>query len=336
MKASVLIGPQTSEVRDVPVPEIGSNDVLIRVKACGVCRSELEQWLGKEGGQEWQSKEEDSSHPVILGHEPAGVIEEVGNAVQGFKKGQAVAVFPGSRGYYTEYKSDGFAEYLAAPEENVTVLPEGIEFQEALGEPLACLFSAFERTPIGFTDRVAIVGCGFMGLAMLQLVRLRNPREIVALDIRKETLDLALRLGADQAVLPEELEPRDKAARWEDKDQGFEVVLEVSGTQPGLTLASELGRAHGTLSIVGYHADGLRQVDVALWNIKALNVINAHEKRRAHFMKCMQTSLELVARKKIAMTPLVTHTYSLDNTDQAYRDLLQKPQGHVKGVVLTP
>lgn len=78
MKASVLIGPKTSEVRDVPVPEIGTNDVLLKVKACGVCRSELEQWLGQEDGQQWQSKEEEGSpYPIILGHEPSGVIEDV-------------------------------------------------------------------------------------------------------------------------------------------------------------------------------------------------------------------------------------------------------------------
>ena len=95
-------------------------------------------------------------------------------------------------------------------------------------------------------------------------------------------------------------------------------------------------RVHGTLFIVGYHDDGIRQIDVALWNIKALNVINAHEKRLAYFMHCMQTGVDLIARKKIDMKPLVSHTYSLDNADQAYRDLLEKPQGHVKGVVLIP
>lgn len=325
MKASVLTGPRVSEIQEVPVPQPGPNDVLIRVKACGVCRSELEKWQGKREGLQY---------PIIMGHEPSGVTEELGRNVKAFKVGQSVAVFPGSNGPFTEYRNGGFAEYLAVPQENVVVFPSEAESYKMLGEPIACLVSAVDRTDIRLANRVAIVGCGFMGLAILQFVLQRGPKEIVAIDVRREALEDARRLGADRAILPEQLEPGDKAVKWEEIGLGFDVVFEVSGTQQGLTLAGELVKAHGTLSIVGFHVGGLRQIDLALWNIKGLNVLNAHERRRDYFMRCMQAGIDLVAKGNIDMDALVTHKYSLEQVDQAYSDLEQKAPGHIKGVIL--
>lgn len=155
MKASVLIAPRTSEIQKVPIPKTGPNDVLIRVKACGVCRSELGKWQGRREGLRY---------PIIMGHEPAGIIEEIGSNVQAFQVGQAVAVFPGSNGPYTEYRNGGFAEYLAVPQENVVVCSPEAGFHKMLGEPIACLVSAVDRTDVRLANRVAIVGCGFMGL----------------------------------------------------------------------------------------------------------------------------------------------------------------------------
>ena len=87
MKASVLIGPKKSIVQEVANPQIGANDVLLQVKACGVCRSELQQWLGTEGGQDWQERGEG---PIILGHEPSGIIADLRRDVKKFHQGQNV------------------------------------------------------------------------------------------------------------------------------------------------------------------------------------------------------------------------------------------------------
>lgn len=330
MKACVLVGPKMTQIKEVASPVMGEGDVLVKVRACGVCRSEINQWQGA-GDQSWH---EAGAGPVILGHEPSGIIENVGRGVRGFHKGQPVAVFTGGPGYYTEYTSGGFAEYLSVAQENVVVIPDGTPFEHALGEPLACLVSAFERTRIDLSHRVALIGCGFMGLALLQLVRMRNPREIVAIDVSREALGHALRMGADRACTPDELGQADRAARWEDKDNGFDVVIEVSGAQKALSLAGDIARAHGSLSIVGYHDDGIRQIDVGLWNVKALTVVNAHEKRRAYFMECMKNGIGLVAKGKLDMKSLVSHTYPAAELDRAYEDLLNKAHGHIKGVVV--
>ena len=325
MRASVLVGPERSEVREVPIPPVGENDVLVRVEACGVCFSEFHTWHGEEEG---------SAYPQRMGHEPSGVVERVGKRVDRLQVGQRVAVLPTGGGPFTQYTSGGYAETMVAPQERVVPIPEGLSFTEAMGEPIACLVSAAERSGICLGDRVAVVGCGFMGLALLQLVALRGPREIIAIDVRQEALENALRLGADRALRPDEIAPPDKLVEWEHLGQGIDAVLEVSGTQAGLVLAGEMVKAHGTLSIVGYHADGLRTIDVGQWNWKAINVINAHERRNEYLTRCMKAGLDLIGRGKLDMASLVTNTYPLEGVDDAFRAMREKPQGFVKGVIL--
>jgi threonine dehydrogenase-like Zn-dependent dehydrogenase len=320
MKASILVGPKRSQVQEVPRPALGAGDVLVRVKACGVCRSELEEW---QSGR--------TTH-AFLGHEPSGVVEAVGSAVTGFAMGERVAVFTGPGGDFTQYTSSGYGEYVVVPQENTVEIPDGVAFEHALGEPIACLVSAFERTPVALSDRVLVIGCGFMGLGLLQLLRLKSPRELVAVDVDQAALERARKLGADRTCTPDQLRP----ARWwepgEQGETGFDVVVEATGAQKALDLAGEVVRAHGTLVILGAH--GMRQVDVGLWNIKALTVINAHEKRRAYFMQCMRNGLQLIAKGQLDMGALVSHRYALDGLDGAFEDLLSKKPGHTKGVVL--
>jgi threonine dehydrogenase-like Zn-dependent dehydrogenase len=118
---------------------------------------------------------------------------------------------------------------------------------------------------------------------------------------------------------------------WQ-SDRRFDVVVEGSGTQPGLTLAGEMVRAHGVLSILGYHQGGPRQVDVGMWNWKAIDVVNAHVRRHADLMESMRIGLELAASGSIDLgardSPL-----PLDEVDRAYTDLLEKPPGFIKAVV---
>lgn len=316
MRASVLVGPQQCTITDVATPTLQTGEVLVRVKACGVCRSELEEWQAPV-------------QPIILGHEPSGEIAAIGPGVTGLREGQRVTLFAGGAGRYTTYTSRSFAEYVAVPQENVVPIPDGMPFDLALGEPLACLVSAFERSPIGLSDRVLLIGAGFMGLALLQLVRMRQPRELVVVDPDPHARELARRFGAHRVCPPEEV----PAVRWDrDGDAGFDVVIEASGAPKALALAGEAAAAHATLVIVGYHQ--LRQIDVGLWNAKGLTVINAHEKRRAYFMECMRNGIHLVANGTLDLGALVTHRYALGDLNRAFGDLLRKQPGHTKGVVV--
>jgi threonine dehydrogenase-like Zn-dependent dehydrogenase len=122
--------------------------------------------------------------------------------------------------------------------------------------------NAQRRTPVDLADQVAVIGLGFMGLGMLQLLKLRGPSRIVAIDVREEAREAAKQFGADEAYHPSELPDEFYLTRFSDWDskRGFDVVVEGSGTQPGLTLAGELVRPHGVLSILGYHQGGLARL----------------------------------------------------------------------------
>ena len=182
-------------------------------------------------------------------------------------------------------------------------------------------------------DVVAIVGLGFMGLLMLQAIRLKGPAHIVAVDTRQEALDAARRFGADETLLPEQVNDRLKLTRWEDlgKGQGVDTAIEASGSQGGLTLAGQMVHEHGMLSILGYHQGGTRLVDMELWNWKALDVLNAHERRADYQMDCMRRGIVLLASGALDTASLVTHRMSLDQVDEAYNALYQKPAGFHQG-----
>ena len=312
---SQLVAPQHSEVAEEPTPQPGAGEVLAEVAACGVCASELHPWL--DGRPDM---------PVRFGHEPAGVVRAVGPGVTSFRPGDRV----------TGLFKHAYSRFCTASTDTLLTVPATVTHEAALGEPLACLVNAQRRTPVELADRVAVIGLGYMGLGLLQLLKLRGPSRIVAIDVREEARQKAAELGADEVYHPSEVPAAYRLTRFDawQSASGLDVVVEASGTQPGLTLAGELVRAHGIVSILGYHQGGPREVDVAMWNWKAIDVVNAHVRRQADLMESMRIGLELTARGLIDLGQLVTHRYGLDQVDQAYADLRDKPAGFVKAVII--
>jgi threonine dehydrogenase-like Zn-dependent dehydrogenase len=311
MKGAVIAGPQKLELVDMPIPEIGDEEVLIRVTLCGICHSEFPLW--KEGTLVGRR----------IGHEPVGIVEAVGRLVTNVKAGDRVT------GLFLE----AFAEYAKTHYSNVVVVPESLSDEEAMGEPLSCLMSGADRTQVSLGDSVAIIGSGFMGLGFLQLLKLKGAAKIIGIDIRKEGLENARRFGADEAYLPQDV-PKDYIVdEWNDQMfvRGADVVAEVSGSQPGLDLAGKMTRVHGILSVVGYHQNGLRSVDMQLWNWKGITVINAHERRNNYHINYMKAALKLIESKRLDIKNLLTHEYKFTDINKAFEDAEKKPQGYIKG-----
>ncbi len=314
MRLSQLIAPGHSEVIDAPDPVIGPTQILVAVKACGVCASELHPWLDGSYG-----------FPTRFGHEPAGVVVQTGAAVTGFNPGDRV----------TGFFAPAFSELAVAEAWQLALIPDGLPFQLALGEPVACLVNALLRSRIEVGDRVALVGLGFMGLGLLSLVRLKGPRQIVAIDPRPEARAKALQLGADVAYAPDEVPGElfvTQFSEW-DSPKGCEVVIEGSGTQAGLSLAEKLVRAHGVLSVMGWHQGGLRTVDLHMAGWKACDIVNSHMRRQSVKVETLRIGLDLIAAGKFSLGPLVTHTFPLDQVDRAYQAMKDKPEGFTKAVI---
>ena len=315
MKAAVVKGPGQFEIVEMPAPDIAAEEVLVKISVCGLCMSEYPLWLdGTAMGRQ-------------MGHEAVGVVVKVGGAVKGLKAGDRVS------GIFDKC----FAEYAVAPCANIVKVPDNLLDYEAISEPLACMASAVERVRIKPGDSVAMVGTGYMGLVAMQLFHVGGADKIIAVDTRGEGLANALKFGAAEAWLPDDIPARYKLTAWQGDlfAQGLDVVFEATGTPQGLALAGDMVKPHGTLLVAGYHQSGggFRNVNMELWNWKGITVVNAHERRVAHLVDCCRNALGLVSEGKLNVEPLYTHRYGLDEINAAFADMKNKPQGYVKGFV---
>lgn len=314
MKACIITGPGRTEVADIPIPQVGDDEVLVKVSICGVCTSEIHPWLEGKGGVNG-----------VLGHEPVGIIEALGKNVTGFSIGDRV----------TGLMWGAFAEYTAANYRNLVKVPDNLSDIEALGEPLSCLVSGANRTQLCLSDTAAAIGMGFMGLGFMQLLKIKGAGRIIAIDVRQESLDKALRFGADEVYLPNEVPEKYKVTEWEHigLERGCNIVAEVSGSPKGLDLAGDMTGVHGVLSIVGWHQNGHRSVNMELWNWKGITVINAHERRNNVHVECMKAGLRLIDAGLFNMRDMITHKFRLDELDMAFEVMRNKPDGFIKAVL---
>jgi threonine dehydrogenase-like Zn-dependent dehydrogenase len=311
MRISEVYGPRHSRIVETDKPAAGVNDVLVRVRACGICGSEYRGWNLAE------------NPPLRLGHEVSGEVLCVGAGVSGIVPGDHVT------GLFRE----GFAEFAVAPSRSVMKYPGSLGFEEAsLGEPVSCVVSGALRTDIGLGKTVAVIGLGFMGLLMLQLLKLRGACRLIAIDSRRELSKVALRYGADEFYVPGDV-PTECLLLESGGSGGVDVVAECTGNEQALALAITMLKRHSVLSVVGYHQGGPRLVDFQMLNWKAIDIVNAHEKRVDFKLRCMKIGLDLVVKGQLDIASLMTHYYSLETIDAAFEDFGNKPGGYVKGVV---
>ncbi len=253
-----------------------------------------------------------------MGHEASGVVVQVGPGVKGLRAGQTVTAIGGA-----------YAEYCIVRAEDVVALAEGVDPLWALGEAVACCVHACWRWPIPPAGRVAVVGCGFMGLVCLQLARLQGAARVLAIDPVAWRRRTAIRLGADAASGPEQAP--ETLAR---KHGPFDLVIEAAGTQSALDLCPELVEQHGCINIVGYHQSdaGVRSVPMQEWNFKALTVVNGHVRRMDEKRRAMRAGMDLLAVGRLRLRPLVK-VYPLEEAARAFADLDTMRPGLFKAVL---
>lgn len=316
MRAAVVTEPGRIEVREAPIPDPGPGQVRVRLEGCGVCASNLPPWEGRP----WF---EYPMEPGNLGHEGWGWIDAVGPGVDDLSQGQRVAALSGH----------AYAEYDVAPREGIVPVPPSLEDRPFPGEPLGCAMNIFRRSEITRGSTVAIVGIGFLGALLSRLAANAGARAI-ALARRPYPLGIARSMGAAELV------PMDDHWRIIEHVKGLtgglfcDVVIEATGKEWPLNLAGELTRERGRLVVAGYHQDGLRQVNVQLWNWRGLDVINAHERDPLVYQSGMQAAAESVARGALNPDPLYTHRFPLERLDEALSITGERPDGFMKALVM--
>jgi 2-desacetyl-2-hydroxyethyl bacteriochlorophyllide A dehydrogenase len=313
MRQAVLTGPRQFAIEELPVPEIGPDEVLLRVAACGVCASELDIYQGAAGH---------ASYPWRPGHEVSGVVERAGERVAAPAPGDPVAVWVTARGY---------GEYVAVPAAHC--FPAGdVPLELALGEPLACAVNAVELAGIALADDVVVVGAGFMGQLAIRLVQLRGPRRLIVADTRDDALARAASAGATATVNPAR-EPLAETVLELTDGAGADVTIEFTGTQSALEAIGPCTRMSGTLVIAGYHQGQPRQVPLGDWNWNAFRIANAHFRDVATILRGLRAGMRLVSSGRLTLEGLVTHRFPLASIDEAFRTAIEKPDGFVKATV---
>lgn len=313
MLTSQIIGPRRSQVVEVADLTPSPTEVLVDVLACGVCASDRRPW--RELGT--------PDSPIRLGHETVGRIAAVGSGSVGWKVGDIVTGLGGN----------GFSAQALLDTNAILPVPHGIDPALALGEPLAVLVEALGRSGTVLGKRVAIVGLGFMGLGLVQLVRRLAPAILVGIDPNEGARAHGLANGIDEAYHPDALPAAYVDAVDRVHDSRFDLVLEITGVPSGIEVSARLVRPYGTMSIVGYHPAGVPLVDSTLW-MKGVTVVNGFSPDRRRTMLAMAEGLDLVARRQFDYAPLITHRFGLDQVDEAYELMHANPADFVKSVIV--
>ncbi|OLY92102.1 Threonine dehydrogenase [Cnuella takakiae] len=315
MRAAVLSQPRTINLQEVDLPQIKPGEVLIRVEGCGVCSSSLPLWEGREWFQY-------PSEPGSPGHEGWGIVEAVGSDVQKARAGDRVA--------FLSYHA--YADYDVAGEASFITLPKELEGQPFPGEPLGCALNIFERSDVKAGDTVAIIGTGFLGALLCQLAKERGAK-VIAVSRRAFSLDYARRFGADEVVpLTSTWETANKIGEIT-RGAGCSRVIEATGKQEAIDLATEIVAEYGRIIIAGYHQDGLRQVNLQKWNWKAIDVINAHERDPRKYLDGMEAAVAAVVSGRINPATLYTDSLSLEQLNKGFELTANRPEGFMKALI---
>jgi L-iditol 2-dehydrogenase len=312
MKTALLTGTRQIEYTDQELPSPGRGQVRLRIRQCGLCASEVSQWLGNAPGR----------LPSPIGHEIAGVVAELGDGVTAPQLGEQVAAWiPGG----------GFAEEILVPVQFCVPVAAEVRYP-AVAEPLACVINAVELTAPRLGDDVVIVGAGFMGNLVQLVSALRGPRSITVTDTRPDAVARAAELGGP-GIFTATADQLAEAIGEQTSGRGADVTYEVTGVNEGLDLAGRCTRMGGKLCIVGYHQGGPRTVPLADWNWKALTIVNAHFRDPATIMVGMRAGMRLVNGGILDPSRLVTHRYPLSRLAEAFAAASTRPDGFVKAVV---
>ena len=315
MKAAVLQRAGQIEFIDRPLGGVGPGQVLLRIIQCGLCTSEVDLWLGRN----------DDLLPAAIGHEIAGIIEDVGEGVTNLAVGDRVAAW---------VHDGGFAERIVVDEAHCVPISLGVDYP-AVAEPLACVVNAVELAAPALADDVVIVGAGYMG-ALVQLVTaLKGPRTITVADIRDDALARAAALGATR-TLNTERESLSEAIAEVTNGRGADLAYEITGLQAGLDAVGAVTRMSGKICVVGYHQGGVRTIPLGHWNWMAFHIINGHFRPVETIMAGMRKGMDLVNAGVLDVSSLRTNVYPLDGLAEAFETAVAKPDGFVKAVVEMP
>jgi L-iditol 2-dehydrogenase len=304
-------------LEEMPRPEIGPGEILMRVEASGICGSDVMEWYRVD------------RVPLVLGHEVAGVVEEAARGVKRFKKGDKIVAahhVPCGKCSYckkghptvcetlrkTNFYPGGFAEYVRLPAINVArgvfPIPKGVSFEEAtFAEPLACVLRGQRIAGVRKGDTVFVLGSGISGILHINLAKVSGVSRVIATDISDYRLSLAKRFGADEAV----------NAKGATPDISADVVIVCTGAVKAIETALKSVRRGGTILFFAATDKGVTiplSINDTFWRTE-VTLTSSYAGSPEEHVK----ALELIASKKVNVRDMITHRLGLAETVKGFQ-----------------
>ena len=343
MKALLLSEYKKLDLIEMPVPVIGPEDVLIQVKACGICGSDIHGYDGSTGRR---------IPPLVMGHEASGEIAEVGKAVKGWSVGDRVtfdSTVSCGRCYFcqrgeinlcenrqvlgvscNEFRRHGaFAEFVSVPQNILYSLPETFPFHyAAMIEAVSIAVHAVNLTPMQLGASALVVGSGMIGLLVVQTLRLAGCGLIIAVDLEDSKLDLAKTLGADVGLNPKNTDVV-KAVQDLTSGRGADLAIEVVGAAKTIDTAIHAVKKGGSVTLVGNISP---KVEIPLQVVVSRQIrLQGSAASSGEFPQC----IDLLARGAIKVDPIITALAPLEQGAEWFKRLYANEPGLMK-VVLQP
>lgn len=344
MNASVLASPGVLEYQQVDIPEIGENDVLVKVAYAGICGSDVPRANLEEGAR---------MYPLILGHEFSGTVDLVGSKVTKVKKGDKIAVAPLIPDPHSEYTKEGnyglsdnyniigtgsngaFAEYVKVPEEHTVLMPDSLDLLSAAGvEPATISWHAMQRANVEVGDTVAVLGCGPIGQFAIQIAKIFGAKKVIAVDIFDDKLALAKELGADVVINSKTSDPLEVIKT--ETNLGVDIVIETAGSKITQKQALLITRKHGRIVYVGishqdlplsaYEAERIMRAELTITG--SWNSYTAPYPGRA-----WEATLDEMSKGRIKFKEMVSHEIGLKDLSDVLPKMFNRELNYNKIIV---
>lgn len=333
MRSAVFYEKNDLRIEDRNMPEIDTDDVLIKVHACGICGTDIHIFDGDEGAAA-------TPKGTILGHEFAGEIVRTGDAVEGVKIGDRVCVDPNKlcgkcsfcrngKGHFCTKMigigttvNGGFSEYCTVPVSQVYKFPDNVSYAEAaMTEPVACCLHGIDMCSIKCGDTVAVIGAGMIGLIMLQLVRLEGAKRIIVFEPIEEKRRMAEKLGADLTVDP--LKEQVNKILGESGVDQIDVVIECVGRTDTIDMGINIAGKGATLMMFG-----LTKPDDIL-GIKPFEIFKKELTIKSSYINpyTQKRALDLIASGRIDVSSMIYKTIPLNELPQILADRKERAKG---------
>ena len=327
MKAAVVKGNSTIEIKNIEKQSLGPGDILVKMRACGICGSDVEKVFGKYG-----------QPSMRLGHEPAGIITKIGSDVSNFSIGDHVFTHHHVACYSDDchecnhgnetmckkyYESNlepcGLADEYIVPEWNVKhggviKIPDSMSFEEAaMIEPLACCIRAWNKFTHNNNDSVAILGVGPTGIMHALLAKLYGFEKIFCLDLNEFRLDFAKKF--DAITINSGNTDALEQIKSKTANQGVDVVIVATSSLNALKDAVSFVRKGGTIVMFGVPNRGAKiDLDMSEVYSKGITIVNSYAASDFD----TKDALEKISSKQIDVSQLITHKYKLQDCQKAF------------------